>query len=168
MSIELQYKWDKEEFLKASYANFRRRARSVASRALGVMVIILAASALLFVFQRGYDPTYLIMLFLVFYWFLLRWPLQRLILARQFAKHSERDADIRWTVNEAGFKGGRLESYGEFSWDAITSIEKTKEGFLVYRYPIFHWLPISGFKSPGDINGFESMAMQKCKRYVAT
>ncbi len=102
MSIELQYKWDKKEFLKASYAHYRRRPRSVASRAFGIVVIFLVASALLFMFERGFEPIYFIILVLAIYWFVLRWPLQPLILAQQFSKHAERDADVRWTISRKG------------------------------------------------------------------
>jgi hypothetical protein len=122
MSIELQYKWDKEEFLKASYADQRYRARTVASRSFGIALIFLVASALLFIFDRGFEETvYFTILALAFsfFWFVPSWPLQRLILTRQFSKHAARDTDVRWTIDERGFSGSGSNTHGGFSWDAI-------------------------------------------------
>lgn len=166
MNIELDYRWDKEEFLKASHANFRRRRRTIASRAFGLLIIFMIASSLLFVFEQGFDASYFIILFLAIYWFLLRWPLQSFFLARQFEKHAEKDTDIHWVISDEGFKGGSAGSQGEFAWDAVTGIERSQDGFLIYRYPIFHWLPMSAFQSRDDIDRFESVAKQTSNKYV--
>lgn len=136
MRIDLDYKWDKNEFQKASHANFPRRRRTL-------------------------------ILFLAIYQFLLRWPLQRSFLARQFEKHAEKDADIQWAISHEGFKGGGAGSQGEFARDAVTSVERSKDEVLIYRYPIFHWLPMSELQSRDDIERFESVARQKSRKYVA-
>jgi hypothetical protein len=168
MSIELQYKWSKEEFLKASHAEFKRRARTVTYRLIGLGGIVLAASAILSIYEQDYSVGNLVILVLAFYWFALRWPVQRFMASRLFSKHAEKDTDLHWSIDELGFKGGGSKSHGEFSWDTVTKVVKYEEGFLVYKYPVRFWFPLSAFKSPEDINWFEQIAAQKAKEYVAT
>ena len=167
MNIELDCMWNREEFLRASYANFRRRRRTIAYRAFSLLMVFMIASSPLFIFEQGSDSSHLIVFILALYWFVLHWPLQRFFLSRQFEKHAEKDADVHWLIGDEGFKGGSTGSQSEFFWDAVTSVEATNERFPIYRYPIFHWLPLASFRSHDDIVGFETLAQQKVRKYVS-
>ena len=49
---------------------------------------------------------------------------------------------------------------------AVKKVVKTKEGYLLHRYPMFHWFPISAFNNDLDIKNFEDLARVKVKDFV--
>ncbi len=161
-----RFRWTRDEYLAASQVNYDLRCRGWKFRAIGCVLIAMALFGGFTAYSKGTFATLFVGTVLVVYWYLLRWPLYRLQLGRRFSKHSSKDAEITWEINEDGFKGGSVDAKGEISWNAVGRVVVSPRGFLVYQYPIFSWIPRHAFTLPGDADRFERLVQTKVKEFI--
>ncbi|MEI8011614.1 MAG: hypothetical protein WCI27_03905 [Candidatus Omnitrophota bacterium] len=167
MKINLNYRWDKNAFLKANYYNLKYGEVALIKKIGGPISIVLCLATMFFIYIRGFKSQDVIPFILVTYFYALRWPIYKLQVSRNFKKYSERDREISWEIGDEVLKGSvKGTSEGQFSWDLIKKVVKTKEGYLLHRYPMFHWFPISAFNNDLDIKNFEDLARVKVKDFV--
>ncbi len=168
MNIEINYTWDKDAFVKASMANMKYRFGGVKSIVVSVIIFVFFVATLYFVSKKGIEQFDYFFIFIAIYWFILRWPFYIWMFRRQFNQHTEKDADVSWVITEGGIKGVGSNSSGEFNWTSITDAIKSKHGYLIYRYPMFHWFPYSAFKSDGDKQIFQQLISKNVKNQKIT
>ena len=168
MNIEVDYKWDKDAFIKASMANMKYRFGGVKSFVVSIIILAFLAFSLYIAIEKGMEPIYYLFIFLAVYWFILRWPIYKWSFNRQFNKHTEKNAIVSWSIDENGLRGKGSNSSGEFSWESITDAIKSKYGYLIYRYPMFHWFPYTAFKNESDMQLFEELLTKNVKKHKIT
>jgi len=166
MDIIVEYAWNKDNYLKASYQNYMHSRLNKGFKILaGTFLIVLI---LYYVITMNFtEHAFVISVTVAFLTIYLgRWPIFRWQLKRQFKKYAQKDCLVRWVINETQLKS-MVEGIREgiVSWDSITKAVKTKDGFLIYRYPVYHWFPFSGFPGPDQQVLFEMLLERKVKNY---
>ena len=164
MKIQLNYKLDKDTFLKMHYCNFQSGEISKINKILGPVAIVLCLVTLFLISKRGFKNIDILSFALVLYFYVLRWPLYRLQLTKSFNKYPEKDMEIYWEITDDYLKAELQEkSQSQITWNFISKYEKNKEGYLLRRYPVFYWIPFNAFHSEADLSNFENLIIQKIK-----
>lgn len=160
MTIEIRYKWNKEAFIEANIENMKHRFNGAIARVLNVITFGFTGIIFYLIYKHGFKIEYTFIVVVAVYLFILKWPINRLLLAWQFSKHTEKNSELLWFVDKNGMKGTGSNSHGEFTWKSITGVYKSKKGYIVERYPMFHWFPLTAFKTENDIASFESLILE--------
>ena len=167
VKIHLNYKWDKGTFLKASYYNLQYGEISKIKRILVPLSFVLCLATLFLISKRGFKAIDISPFIILLYFYILRWPLYRLQLSTSFNKYSEKNSEINWEITDEYLKAEvKGKSQGQITWDLISKYDKTKEGYLLHRYPLFHWFPFNAFRNEADLKNFDNLLIGKIKRIL--
>lgn len=164
--LSAKFKWTKEEYLTAHKINYALRMKEWRFRGLGYAFLATLVFGAFIAYSQKTYVTFGLGAILVVYWYVLRWPIYRMQLASRFSKHSSKDAEIFWSIDGNGLRGGSNDSKGEMSWSAVGKVAVAPEGFLIYQYPIFSWIPRTGFASASESKEFEELARSRVKEFV--
>ena len=159
--MQISYKWTKERFLEAGRANYYFKLQALKFRLPGYLGLAFMLAGAYFAYSKGVYATLTVATFLTVYWYFLRWPLYSLQLAHQFKKHVSKDQDITWEMDTDSFSIKSVSGFGKYSWDAVTDLAEMENGFLVYQYPIYYWLPKDSFASENDIAWFRNTIIDR-------
>ena len=164
MTVHLNYTWDKNTYLRASYAKLKHSKAGAIIQIIGLIFLFWSLAILWIGIQKGFDKVDLFPLLVVLYIYVLRWPLLNFQLSRQFQKHADKDAKISWEISEESLKGTSAEkSETVIYWNAIDKVIKTREGYFLSRCPTFIWIPFNSFKNSSDRGQFEILVAGKTK-----
>ena len=159
--MKIEYQWTKERFLEAAKANYDLKMKSPNLSLIGYFGVSGIIVGAYLAWATGVYGILSVSSALVLYWYLLRWPLQRLQLASSFKKHASKDKLVSWTVEPDTFSITSESGGGSYKWSAITDVSETKAGFLIRQYPVFYWLPKDRFESEEDIAWFRNEIVSK-------
>ena len=165
MAVTIKYLWDKQAFIalqQAYYKYIERTPRGIIGTLLFIAIFFFALymiSRYRFDFGNGF-----LLLFSGFF-LILRKPYIAWMAAARFKHYTEKNLPVEWQVDAQGFSGGTELSSGKFSWQIISNVIRLKDGFLVIRYPLFHWFPLSAFGSEQDISEFDRLVQEKVPTY---
>lgn len=165
-SIELKFIWSESEFLRASQCNYQVLRKQFLFRTISVLLILIVLLSSLLILLQGYDLFNTTLVIACTFIYFLRWPIYKFQLKMHFKKYAEKDKEVTWQVTDSFLKGG-VEglSQGEIQWDNVAKIVDSPEGFIIYRYPLYHWFPKDGFINPDDVTAFEALARKKIKQF---
>lgn len=160
MAVEINYNWDKSTFVGACKANYLHSLGSRRSIILSIFIVLYLVAALYLGSRLGMEWSGYLSVFIAVYWFVLRFPLYVWLTGRRFDKHVEKDANISWVIDDKGMKSVGANSSGEFNWNLVTDAIKSKHGYLIYRYPLYHWFPFASFENEHDKLEFERLIIE--------
>jgi hypothetical protein len=162
MNISIQYQWDKETYLEAARFNFEHVMNKSLSRLILILAVIILFLDLYLIWDRGFQIFDALALLIVAVAFLLRWPFFKILLARQFDQYVEKDATLVWQIDDEYLhvKVGES-SEARFVWRLINRSVKTPKGYLLYRFPMYHWIPNHGFSNNAEQKQFEAALKEK-------
>ena len=157
-TILCQYRMTLDEFLMAN-EQFRRHSRPVRQLVMiiwGIALCSLTAGAIRMM-NLGFNKASVIMMIFGIVLITSRF-FSRRVLTRTFDKMPDRDADIRWKIDEERLVVETPNSRTENAWSRVSNIVQTDQGFLIYYGAgMFQWLPRHSFSDASDIDRFERM-----------
>ena len=164
--ITLSYRWGEEEFITSNRINYRLKMKETGFRYLGYFLVLSAAYGLFISLAHRVYPVLAVSLLLLLYWYVLRWRIQRGRLLRDFRKKAQAVREVRWVIDNEGFRGSTDNSTSEFSWDAVRKVVFSEEGFLLYQYPAILFLPRKAFVSDEDLQWMRETSRSKVETYT--
>lgn len=156
--IHCRYRWTVDEFITAN-EQYRRHSRAVRKLLVGLWVaaIVLLAAGVIRLVNFGFNKTSVVLMVFGVVIVMSRLFSGR-VLARTFANHPDRDADVQVQVYPDRLVLETKTARTEIAWSRITNMVRTEQGFVLYFQPgAFHWLPLHGFAQAADIERFESL-----------
>lgn len=125
--IKINYKWDKDTFLKANKAIYDFDMKHSSKRFVGWFFIALTQFGVVGALKHNVFGLLVISTILVVYWYGFRWRIRKNILLRGFEKSSVENSLFNIAINDSGI------SINEtlFEWENIKNVTEVKNGFLV-------------------------------------
>ena len=164
--ITVQYTWDVNEFIRSNKISYALKMKSTGFRYLGYFLVVATAYGLFTAFRSKNFFLLVISLVVVSYWYILKWRIHKSQLVKNFSKNSEERKEIEWRIDENGFTGSSGTGKSQFSWDALSQVVSSDEGFLLYQDPAIVFLPAHGFSSADDIQWFRETAKSKVGKFI--
>ena len=156
--IQLNYTWDKETFLNASHEAYKYEIKHSPKRFLGWLFIAMTQFGVIAAFKGAPVGLLLVSTFLVGYWYFLRWPLRRMMLAKQFNRikhYSVLVQEDAITINQEAI-----------DWSLVQEVVSLEKGFLILAKESFFFFPKSAFLGSDERNAFAALAKQKVQSYT--
>ena len=161
-SINFNYKWDKETYLKAAKVAYDYELKTSRKRYIGFFFIALTQFGVVAALKKGAIGLLLISTFLVVYWYLLRWPIRKISISKAFNKLPNANMDYSIKTDENGIKiNSNL-----IPWSEIAEVIYLQDGFLIYAENNFFFFPATAFKTLEDKNDFAKLAKKFVKSYT--
>jgi len=156
--IQFNYTWDKESFLEASHEAYKYEMKHSPKRFLGWLFIAMTQFGVIAAFKGAPVGLLLISTLLVGYWYFLRWPLRRMMLAKQFDSekcYSVLVQEDAITINQE-----------PIAWEWVQEVISLQKGFLLLAKGSFFFFPKSAFLGSDERNAFAALAKQKVQSYI--
>ena len=151
-TIHLEYVWNKETYLQASRAIYDFNMKHSPKRFLGWFFIALTQFGVVGALKKDAYGLLIIATFLVIYWYLLRWPLRRMMLLRGFMASSTKDHLFKINIDAQGLK---IDT-NDLQWSEILEVIAWCDGYLLYVGEDFFYFPKNAFVSAEDKELFVS------------
>ena len=156
--LEFSYKWDKETFLNASHEAYKYEMKHSPKRFLGWIFIAMTQFGVVAAFKGAPIGLLLISTFLVIYWYFLRWPMRKSMLAKRFDKEATYDIKVKEDeiiINEK-----------KIAWSEVLEVVSLEKGFLILANDSFFFFPRKAFKTLEEKNAFAEIAKKNVKSYT--
>ena len=144
--LSLSYKWDKKTYLQGSKSLYEDMLRHSPKRFTGWFFIALSQFGLVAFFKKGAFGLLFISTIFLIYWYLLRWPLRKLLLLNAFKKSPLKDKmiivefdDKQATINDT-----------LISWSEIQRVLLEDKGFLLYYKENYIFIPKDAFNKESE------------------
>jgi len=160
-SIEINYTWSKEVFLSASEATYNFELKHSPKRFLGWFFIALAQFGVVGALKKDAYGLLLIATVLVIYWYALRWPIRRFMIAKTYESSSSKNHEFKMLANNDGIEVDKT----LISWNSITEIISLENAFLLYYGSSFLFIPKSAFVSDDEKDSFSHLAKKSVQSY---
>ena len=155
--IYIEYTWTKELFLKAGKSAYDYELKNSPKRFLGWIFIAMAQFGVVMAMKKGAGGLLIISTIFLIYWYLLRWPIRKIIIKKSFDKSPLANHNFKITIKEDGlyFDNNKI------SWDEILKIVSVENGFLLYLNSDYLYFPYSAFKNIEEKNRFKEEAKKR-------
>jgi len=160
-SIEINYIWSKEVFISASEATYNFELKHSPKRFLGWFFIALSQFGVVGALKKDAYALLLISTILVIYWYALRWPIRRFMIARTYEVSSNKNHVFKMIAGQNGIEvDGTL-----ISWSEIREVISVESAFLLYYGSSFLYIPKSAFVSDDEKDSFSHLAKNSVESY---
>jgi len=161
-SIKIEYIWSKELFIEASKAAYEFELKHSSKRFLGWFFIAMTQFGVVAALKKDAYMLLFISTLLVIYWYALRWPLRRYIIAKSFASAAANEHQFVMSASEAGL----IVDTTLLKWSEIREAVSLEKGFLLFYASSFLYIPKSAFKNIDDKDKFSHLLKEQVKHYV--
>ena len=159
--IIIEYTWDRDTVLNASYSAYRYEMRHSPKRFIGWIFIVLTQFSVVGAMQKDAIGLLIISTILTTYWYFFRWSIRKFILSKSFDMLENANHKFKITVNRERLLIDEISS----SWSDIREIVSLEDGFLIYYKESFIFFPSKAFKSIEDKNRFSLLAKEMVVKY---
>lgn len=159
--IEIHYTWSKELFLEASKATYEFELRHSPKRFLGWFFIALTQFGVVGALKKDAYGLLLVSTLLVIYWYALRWPLRKFMIAKTYEAQAEKNHKFLMQAHSDGLEiNGTL-----LPWEDIREAVSLEGGFLLFYAEKFLYIPKGAFVSVEEKDCFSYLAKEHVSQY---
>jgi len=159
--IEINYLWDKETFLEASKATYDFELNHSPKRFFGWFFIAMTQFGVVGALKKDAYALLIIATVLVIYWYSLRWPIRKYIIAKTFDAQEHKNHNFRMS---AGVDGIDIDD-ADISWSEIKEVVSLKSGFLLFYGETFLYIPKSAFVNSDEKDLFSHLCKANVTQY---
>ena len=141
--IKIKYKWDRENFLKASEIVYNYELKNSPKRFLGWIFIALSQFGVVMAMKKGAIGLLAISTILILYWYSFRWKIRKYFINKTFDKLPNANQNFSIIAK----KEGLYLNDKKINWSNILEIISLKEGVLLYIDKNFLFFPKESFKN---------------------
>ena len=160
-AIEIKYTWSKQDFMSASEATYNFELKHSPKRFLGWFFIGLAQFGVVGALKKDAYGLLLIATILVVYWYALRWPIRRFMIARTYRASANQNHQFVLSANKEGIKLDNT----LIKWSEIKEVISLKDAFLLYYGSSFLYIPKFAFISDDEKDRFSHLAKDNVQSY---
>jgi len=160
-TININYTWSKEVFVSASQATYEFELKHSPKRFLGWFFIGLSQFGVVGALKKDAYGLLLISSILVIYWYLLRWPIRKFMIARSFDSSASKDHEFKMLASKDGIEVDTV----MIKWSKITEVISLESAFLLYYGTSFLFIPKSAFQNDSDKDKFSKLAKNGVQSY---
>ena len=159
--IEISYVWSKELFVEASRATYEFELRHSPKRFLGWFFIALTQFGVVGALKKDAYGLLLISTILVIYWYALRWPIRKMLIAKTYEAQTEKNHHFSMQAREDGIEvDGTL-----LVWEDIKEGVSLEGGFLLFYAQKFLYIPKDAFESRDEKDRFSHLVKEHVAQY---
>jgi hypothetical protein len=155
--IELKYKWDLDNFLKASKFAYDYNLKHSPKRFFGWLFIAATQFGVVMALKGGAVGLLFISTILVAYWYGLRWTIRKTILKKAFNSSNLKDKVINIKASSESLEIDNT----KFNWSDIDLVVNLENGFLIFLNKESLFIPQSAFSKIEDRNSFAKYAKEQ-------
>ncbi len=159
--LNISYKWDKKTYIQGSKSLYQDLLRNSPKRFIGWFFIGLSQFGLVAFYKKGAFGLLLISTIFLIYWYILRWPLRKLILLNAFNKSPLKDKMIQIELDNNNITINQ----NQIKWSDIQRVLLENVGFLLYYNNEFIFIPKSAFSDESE-KEFLKIIKKKLKERV--
>ena len=140
------YVLDRDNYLSGAKLAYDYELRNSRKRYFGFLIIGLVQFGVVMALKKGAIGLLLISSILLIYWYLLRWPLRKLLLLNVFNKLPLKDEVIAIEFNNEGININK----NSILWSDIQRVLLENEGFLLYYHNNYIFIPKKSFDKDSE------------------
>ena len=159
--IDINYTWNKELFILASEATYNFELKHSPKRFLGWFFIALSQFGVVGALKKDAYGILLIATILVIYWYALRWPIRRWMIARTYEASSNKNHQFNMLASSDGIEVDKT----MILWSDIREVISVESAFLLYYSNSFLYIPKSAFISSDEKDRFSHLAKDNAQSY---
>lgn len=159
--LSISYKWDKNTYIQGSKSLYYDLLRNSPKRFIGWFFIGLSQFGLVAFYKKGAFGLLLISTVFLLYWYILRWPLRKLILLNAFNKSPLKDKMIQIELDDKYISINQ----NQIKWSDIQRVLLENVGFLLYYNDEFIFIPKNAFDNENE-KEFLKIIKKKLKEKV--
>jgi len=159
--IKIKYTWNKDVFLLASKSTYEFELKHSPKRFLGWFFLALTQFGVVGALKKDAYGLLLISTILVIYWYALRWPIRRFIIAKTYNSSSSKNHEFNLLANEKAITVDE----NIITWSEITEVISVEDAFLLYYGSSFLFIPKYAFESSDEKDRFSYLAKESVKSY---
>ena len=159
--IRINYIWSKEVFVSASQATYEFELKHSPKRFLGWFFIALSQFGVVGALKKDAYGILLISTILVIYWYALRWPIRRWMIARTYEASSNKNHEFNMLASDDGIEVDKT----MIAWSEIREVISVESAFLLYYGSSFLYIPKSAFVSADEKDKFSHLAKNSVESY---
>jgi len=148
--IAINYTWSEDVFISASKATYEFELKHSPRRFLGWFFIGLTQFGVVGALKKDAYGLLLIASILVIYWYILRWPIRRYMIAKTFTASHHKDHKFNMLASKEGIEVDST----LIKWKAITEVILLENAFLLYHGTNFLFIPHTAFESEDEKERF--------------
>lgn len=161
--VKIAYTWDKKTFSDSFEASYKYEFNHSAKKYIGWFFIALLQFGVVATLKAERIGLLMFSTIMLFYWYYFRKLFARKKALKSFEASDFVDKKISILVEEDGFHVELSGKKDLWAWGDIEEIKSIEGGFLVYKRPNFHYIPVNGFESFEERSRFKGIIkkMQK-------
>ena len=159
--ININYIWNKEVFISASEATYNFELKHSPKRFLGWFFIALVQFGVVGALKKDAYGLLLIATVLVIYWYALRWPMRRFMIAKTYEASSNKNHNFKIVADKEALHVDER----KISWSEISEIISLQNAFLLYYGTSFLFIPKSAFVCDDEKDRFSHLAKNNVQSY---
>ena len=141
-NIEVTFSWDKDTYIKGSKSLYNDLLKHSPRRFFGWIFIAMSQFGLVAFFKKGAFGLLFLSTILLIYWYILRWPIRKMLLLNSFKKSPIKDKVFTVVIKKSGIMINDI----DILWKEVNRILIEDEGFLLYYHDNFIYIPKDAFK----------------------
>jgi len=159
--IKINYTWTKDVYVSASQATYEFELKHSPKRFLGWFFIALSQFGVVGALKKDAYGILLISTILVIYWYALRWPIRRWMIARTYESSSNKNHEFKMLAIDDGIEvNGTM-----IAWSEIREVISVDSAFLLYHGTSFLYIPKSAFVDDDEKDRFSHLAKDNVESY---
>ncbi len=159
--IEINYKWDLENFIKAFENAYNYEYKNSIRRYIGWLFIAMAQFGVVAALKGGSIGLLLLSTILIFYWYVAKKYLLKKRALKSFNNSQLKNSIIKLIASADGIE----QNSNLISWDRINGIVSVNDDILLYINNKPYYIPSLAFDSLESRVEFKSLAKSKGKLY---
>ena len=156
--IEIKYRWDRENLERVFDSSYRYQFENSSKRYIGWFFIALMQFGVVAALKGGSFGLLLFSTIVLLYWYYIKKILAKRRAIVSFESSEFRDRTIEMSVDSDGIL---IKPYTKLKWDEIDEIRAVGDDIMLYKYPNFHYIPLSAFDSIEELSRFKALAREK-------
>ena len=158
-TFNISYTWNIQNFTKATKALYDFNLKHSPKRFLGWMFIALTQFGVVGALKKDVYGLLIVSTLLVIYWYVLRWPMRKIMLKRNFKNSQEKMFEIK--ANNEVLQLNEI----KIDWSEIVEAISLKDGFVLYYGESYLFIPKDSFSSTDEKDNFSHLLKDKITNY---
>lgn len=158
-TFNISYTWNIQNFTKATKALYDFNLKHSPKRFLGWIFIALTQFGVVGALKKDVYGLLIVSTLLVIYWYVLRWPMRKIMLKRNFKNSQEKMFEIK--ANNEVLQLNEI----KIDWSEIVEAISLKDGFVLYYGESYLFIPKDSFSSTDEKDNFSHLLKDKITNY---
>jgi hypothetical protein len=158
--IEIKYRWDRENLERLFSSSYKYEFENSHKRYIGWFFIAMMQFGVVFALKGGSFGLLLFSTIVLFYWYYGKKIIAKKRAIRAFENSEFKDRLIEMSVDN---KSILIKPKTTLNWNEIDEVRSVGSDIMLYKYPNFHYIPITAFKSLEDKSLFKTFAKEQGK-----